>query len=207
MQTNHQAGYMENAQGHLVPVDAIKPIDLARDNLVREIVGKAKTLSDLIAAFKGATFGDFAAFVQLSAEQYQVKIGGKKGNITLLSYDGRYKVQRAIAESITFDERLQAAKALIDECITDWAQSSRPEIKVLVSDAFQVDKEGNINTGRVLGLRRLEIGDDRWRRAMQAIGEAFQVVGSKSYIRVYERDEVSGEYRAIPLDIAAVGGV
>ena len=196
-------GYMKNPAGHLVPIETIRPIDLARDELVKEIVGKARRLNGHIGEFKGAAFADIAAFVQLSAEEYQVKIGGQKGNVTLLSFDGRYKVQRAISETLAFDERLQAAKALIDECITDWAQTSRPEIKVLVSDAFQVDKEGNINTGRVLGLRRLAITDDRWLRAMQAIGEAIQVVGSKSYVRVYERIGDTGEYQQIPLDVAA----
>lgn len=205
--TSTHPGYLENASGHLVPIDKVRPIDLARDELVREIVEKAKALSANIGEFKVATFADIAAFVQLSAEQYGAKIGGNKGNVTLLSYDGRYKVQRAISETISFDERLQAAKALIDECITDWAASSRPEIKVLVGDAFQVDKNNNINTGRVLGLRRLDIQDERWLRSMQAIGEALQVVGSKSYVRVYERVGDTGEYRSIPLDIAATGGV
>lgn len=206
MSTTTPQGYLENASGHLVPIDKVRPIDLARDSLVREIVEKAKAVSANIAEFKVATFGDIAAFVQLSAEQYGAKIGGNKGNVTLLSYDGRYKVQRAISETISFDERLQAAKALIDECITDWAASSRPEIQALVGDAFQVDKEGNINTGRVLGLRRLDINDERWLRAMQAVGEALQVVGSKSYVRVYERVGDTGEYQPIPLDVAAAGG-
>ncbi|MDZ7902308.1 MAG: DUF3164 family protein [Rheinheimera sp.] len=39
---------------------------------------------------------------------------------------------------------------------------------------------------------------------MTAIGDAVQVVGSKAYIRVYERIGDSEMYRAIPLDIAAV---
>lgn len=198
-------GYRKNAIGHLVPVASIKPIDMARDSLVNEIVAKARAISGQIGDFKVTAFADIAAFVQLSAEQYQAKIGGTKGNVTLLSFDGRYKVQRAIAEHITFDERLQAAKALIDECITDWAQGSRPELQVLVNDAFQVDQTGKVNTARVLGLRRLEINDERWHRAMRAIGEAVQVIGSKSYIRVYERDDATGEYRAIPLDVAASG--
>ena len=196
-------GYLKNAIGHLVPVASIKPIDMARDSLVNEIVAKARAISGQIGNFKAAAFADIAAFVQLSAEQYNARIGGTKGNVTLLSFDGRYKVLRAIAEHITFDERLQAAKALIDECITDWAQGSRPELQVLVNDAFQVDQTGKVNTARVLGLRRLEINDERWHQAMRAIGEAVQVIGSKSYIRVYERDDTSGEYRAIPLDVAA----
>lgn len=107
-------------------------------------------------------------------------------------------------ERIAFDERIQAAKALIDECLVDWTESARPEIKVIVSEAFATDKEGQINTQRVLGLRRYGIDDERWLRAMTAIGEAVQVVGSRSYIRVYERVGDSDQYSPIALDIAGV---
>lgn len=201
-QTIPHPGYMKNAKGHLVAVDMIKAIDLERDKLVTEIVGKARVLNAQIREFKGSVFGDIAAFVQLSAEEYGVQIGGNKGNVALLSFDGRFKVLRAIAESIRFDERLQAAKALIDECITAWSAGSRPELQVLVNDAFKVDQQGNINTARVLVLRRLEIDDKRWQLAMKALSESVQVVDSKSYIRVYERD-AKGEYQPIALDVSA----
>ena len=196
-----QSGMMENHLGHFVPVEKIPAIDLMRDKLVGELVASAKSVSAAISQFRGQAFDDIAAFVSLSAEEYGVKIGGGKGNVTLCSFDGKYKVQRAVAEHIAFDERLQAAKALVNECIQDWSQGSSPEIRALVNDAFQVDKEGNINLSRVLMLRRLEISDERWSRAMKAISDAIQVVGSKSYIRIYERDE-NGEYIAIPLGVA-----
>lgn len=194
-------GYKQDAQGRLVPLEAIHPIDLARDALVQEIVAKAKAMSEGIASLKAQFFGDIAAFVSLSAEQYQVKLGGDKGNVSLVSFDGRYKVQRAIQETLVFDERLQAAKALIDACLQRWSQGAQPELKVLINDAFQVDKSGNINTGRVLGLRRINIEDDQWQLAMKAIGEALSVAGSKSYVRVYERAGVDGKYQSISLDM------
>jgi hypothetical protein len=37
-------GYMQDAAGRLVPVDSIKPIDLERDKLVREIAAHAIAL-------------------------------------------------------------------------------------------------------------------------------------------------------------------
>ena len=131
-------------------------------------------------------------------------IGGKKGNVTLLSFDGRYKIVHAVQDSIKFDERLQAARALIDECAAEWTQDARSEVRVLVNEAFRTDKVGEISTGRVLALRRLEISDSRWQRAMQAISDAVQVVGSKSYVRIYERIGDSDQYASIPLDIASV---
>mgnify|MGYP001085237269 FL=1 len=203
-QTTVPAGYMRNAQGHLVPLELVKPIDQERDRLVRELVALAKDLNARLVAGKSKMFGDVAAFVELSAEQYGVKRGGTKGNITLPTYDGAFKLQIATAENVTFDERLQAAKTLIDECINEWAKGSRPEIMVLVQQAFQTDKEGNLNVGRILGLRRLEIADPRWQEAMKAISESVQVIGTKQYVRLYERVGDSDRYVPIALDMVAV---
>ena len=197
-------GYMRNAQGHLVPLELVKPIDQERDRLVRELVALAQDLNARLVAGKSKMFGDVAAFVELSAEQYGVKRGGTKGNITLPTYDGAFKLQIATAENVTFDERLQAAKTLIDECINEWAKDSRPEIMVLVQQAFQTDKEGNLNVGRILGLRRLEIADARWQEAMKAISESVQVIGTKQYVRLYERVGDSDRYVPIALDMVAV---
>jgi hypothetical protein len=147
---------------------------------------------------------DIAAFVSLSAEKYGANIGGKKGNITLSSYDGKYRVSRRIADSITFDERLHVAKELIDKCILRWSEGSNPQIRALVQHAFQTDKVGNINTSRVLGLTRLNIDDQDWAHAMQAIRDAIQVVCSKAYVTVHERVGDSDNFHQISLDIAGL---
>ena len=197
-------GYMKDAKGALWPADKIKEIDILRDDLVRDIVAAAREQSQALAKFKGQVFGDIEAFIQLSGEKYGVNMGGRKGNVSLLSFDGRYKIQRAVAESLTFDERLQVAKELVDQCIHEWAEGSRSEIRALINDAFQVDKEGRVNTARILSLRRLAINDDKWQMAMTAIGESIQVAGSKTYFRVYERVGDSDQYQPISLDIAAL---
>lgn len=206
MNTQHTipAGYWQDAKGSLIPVDKVKPIDQARDALVKEMVAKSEALSAALSAFKQVAFAEIAAFVQLSAEQYDATVGGKKGNVTLYSFDGQYKIVRAINETISFDERLQAAKALIDECLKDWTASASSELKAIVNGAFDADKQGNISTTRVLALRRLDIKDPRWLKAMTAIGEAIQVVGSKAYVRVYKRIGDTDQYQQIPLDLAAV---
>lgn len=198
------AGYRRDAQGRLVHEEQIKPVDKLRDELVLALVERARTTHEALVQYKAAAFGEIEAFLDLSAQEYGAKIGGKKGNVSLLSFDGKYKIQRAVQESIAFDERLQAARALIDECLREWTEGARPELATLVNDAFRVDTKGEIRTARVLALRRLDITDARWLRAMDAIGDACQVIGSKSYIRVYERIGDSDQYRPISLDIAGV---
>lgn len=195
-------GYMKDSQGRMVPVDMVKPIDKARDEIVREIVGKSLGLAEQIREFKNGSIGDVRSFIDLSAEQYGVTIGGRKGNVTLNSFDGEYRILLAIADCISFDERLQAAKALIDECIKEWTEGARSEIKALIDDAFAVDKKGKINTGRVLGLRRLKISDPKWLRAMEALSDSVTVNTTKEYIRIYRRND-KGDYDLVNLDIAS----
>jgi hypothetical protein len=194
-------GYMEDAQGRLIPIEKIKPIDLERDALVREIVEAALKLRQHLAEFKLQRLGDIDAFIELSMERYGVKFGGVKGNVQLSTFDGKYKVRRDQAEHLTFDEGVQAAKALIDECINEWAEGSNANLKVIVNDAFKVNQEGKLDIRRILELRRYDIDDPRWNRAMDAIGESLQVVGSSTYLRIYERTD-TGRYEQIPLDLA-----
>jgi hypothetical protein len=196
--------YKRNPQGYLVPIEMIKPVDLLRDELVTKLVNNAKTLSGILAKYRGEAFSEIANFVDLSAKEYGAALGGVKGNVTLMSFDGRFKIVRQYQETITFDERLQAAKALVDSCITRWAKDSNAELRALVNDAFQVDKEGRINTQRVLSLRRLDIDDEEWKQAMKAIGDSVQVASSKTYLRFYERVGDSDKWDVISLDFANV---
>lgn len=198
------AGYWENAKGDLVPETKVSDIDKLRDQLVRDLCTQAEARSKDLAQFKLDSMGDVTAFVETSAEQYGVKVRGTKGNFTLMTFDGKLKVVRQMQDQITFGEQLQAAKSLIDQCVTRWAEGANDNIKVLVSDAFQVDKQGLINTGRVLGLRRLDIKDEDWQTAMKAISDSIQVASTKPYIRFYKRNENTGAYDAINLDLAAV---
>lgn len=196
-------GYWKDARGNLVPESKVQEIDKLRDQVVRDLCTKAEAQRLGLANFKVEAMEEVAALVLTSMEQYGVKSGGEKGNVTLTSFDGSYKIVRQNQDHIVFTEQLQAAKQLIDQCVTRWAVGSSDNIKVLINDAFQVDKEGKINTGRVLGLRRLKIEEEQWRQAMDAISDSIQVASSKAYIRFYKRN-ASGGYDPITLDLAAV---
>ncbi|MEH0020873.1 MAG: DUF3164 family protein [Desulfobacter sp.] len=196
--------YMRDAQGRLVPHTLVKEIDKTRDNLVRDMVVRARALQSQMTAFKQTAMSEIKAFVDLAAMEWDVKLGGQKGNITLHSYDGRYKAQVQVAENMVFDEQLQVAKAMIDQCLTKWTRESSTEIKALINDAFQVDREGRINTKRILSLRRLDIKDTLWQQAMDAITASLQVLGTKEYIRLYRRTSQAGRWEPISLDMATL---
>ncbi len=199
-----QKEYMENAKGHLVPKSSINPLDITRDELVQSIIAKVKALQSEMKVFKSMAFGEISSFIELSSEEYGKHVGGKKGNVTISSFNGKLTIQRSIAERLIFDERLNVAKQKIDRCVNRWANGSNNHIKALVEHAFKIDKEQKVNTNSILGLRNLQINDDdEWLEAMECISDSINVQDTKSYVRFYEIDE-HGQKQALSLDLAKI---
>lgn len=194
--------HMRDAKGGLLPVSLIKPKDKLIDEQVRKVLGYASELSEQISRFKVHAYADLAALDAMLDQEYGVKIGGKKGNKTYMSFDGCKKIELRINDLIDFGPELHAAKSLIDECLNDWSEGSRPEIRAIVTRAFNTDKEGQINRGEIFMLLKLDIEDERWLRAMKALRDAIRVVGSKEYIRFGIRDSFDGEWTTVSIDLA-----
>jgi hypothetical protein len=198
------AGYMRDGKGRLVPEKAVSDADKLIDQTVRKIIGFARVLEAQIARFKGHCFDDVAALQYLLDEQYGAKRGGEKGNVTLVSFDGLYKVAVQIADNLTFGPELQSAKLKVDECIGRWAAGAKDEIRALVNHAFAVDQQGKINRAALFQLRRLKIEDEDWKLAMQALTDSIRVIGSKEYIRFYYRTGIEKPWMPVLIDLAAV---
>lgn len=194
--------YMPDAKGKLVPVELVKPADRLQDDTVRKIIGYANELSAQITRFKQHTFDDLGAFEALLAQEYGATKGGAKGNKTFLTFDGLMKVTVQVSDLIDFGPELQIAKGLIDECLNEWSADSRPEIRAVVTRAFNTEKEGQINRADIFMLLRLDIEDERWQRAMSAIRDAMRVIGSKIYVRCYQRRAVDADWQAVTIDLA-----
>ncbi len=194
---------MRDARGRLVPAVLVKPEQLLEDGLVRGIHAKAEKLSQALREFREAAFRDVEALLGLLAGKYGVSLAGDRGNLTLDTFDGDLIVQVSIGDQIEFGPELQIAKQLIDACITKWSKGADVNLQALISDAFDVDKKGNINVGRVLALKRINIADPDWIKAMEAIGNATRVVRSKRYLRLYKKTGDKPKQQ-LPMDLASV---
>ncbi|MEC9243432.1 MAG: DUF3164 family protein, partial [Pseudomonadota bacterium] len=125
-----------------------------------------------------------------------------KGNRPYQTFDGLMKVSVQVSEFIDFGPQLQVAKKLLDECLIEWAANSRPEIRAIITRAFNTDKEGKVNRAEIFMLLHLEIEDPRWQEAMRAIRDAMRVTGSKEYVRFYRRASVTDRWEAVTIDLA-----
>lgn len=195
--------FKQDAKGNLIPLANIKEIDRLRDSVIDEAFKQVLPLKNLLAETKLSVMSDVNAFIDLSVEQYGVK-RSLKGNTTLTSFDGKRRIVIAMADVLHFDERIQAAKALIDECLNEWSKGARSELKLIVSAAFDVDKQGKINVRKVLALKGYDIDDPKWQRAMTALTDSLHTQMTREYIRFYERNDETQEYEQVSLDFAKV---
>lgn len=198
------AGFMQDSRGRLVPESQVREQDKLRDQIVTELAKDAQAIHERLSAFKRKALADIRDLIQIAADRYEVELGGKKGNVSLTSYNGQYKIQRVFADRITFTEELEAAKELFGRCLDRWTADASVNIRVLVDRAFRVGRNGQIKTAELLGLLQLEIDDAEWQTACQALQDSIKVEGSTVYVRVYQRIPDTDQYRQITLDLASV---
>ncbi len=198
------AGYRRDAKGNLIAEANISAVDRDADRVVARIHGYGQALSGTLARFRLHTLDDVYALAERIVERYGGKRrGGRKGNITLTTIDGRLKVVLAQAEFIDVGPEIVAAQELISECLDEWAVGARKNLRALVDQAFRARADGSLAASKLLALRRIRIDDPRWQRVRDAIGDALRPTGRAEYVRLYRRDTPDEAWQPIPLTIAA----
>lgn len=194
--------YLTDPKGALVPIETIRAADLLIDEVIGSMFVRAEALAEQIAAFKARSFGDIYAAQEMLEQDYDTKVGGPKGNIQLVSFDGTRKVELRVADNIDFGPELHAAKKLVDECLTEWAGESGPELRAIVNRAFQVDQTGKVRSAELFSILRLDIDDTRWKNAMRAVRDSIRVLGTKEYILFHRRQNARAGWEMVPLNVS-----
>ena len=197
------AGYVRNARGDFVPESRVREQDKLRDQVARDLSTAAIALNAAMKRFKEKALGDIADLVSIASERYGVQLGGKKGNVSVITFDGEFKVVRSFADRITFTEEMLAAKALVLECVQSWTDGANDHLVSVVQHYLSPGRNGQIRTADVLEMLRWEINDENWKQAMQAVKDSILICGTAVYVRVYQRDS-NDQYQQITLDLAAV---
>lgn len=196
--------YITNADGGLTPLELIKAEDFIEDQMVRKVIGFAKPLSSELARFKQHTRADIAEFDRLLEAKYGLVKKGRAGagNQKYRTIDGLMIVETRVNKLIEFGPQLQIAKGLIDECLNEWTEDGRAEVRGLVTRAFKVDNAGQISKSAMFELFKVESEDTRWLQAMAAINAAVRVIGSKEYLHFSFRESHDADWVSISLSIA-----
>lgn len=195
--------YMADGKGGLRALENIPPMKKLQDEQVRKVFGFAFALAAQIARFKGHVYEDLGALDALMMQEYGLTVGGPKGNRTYASFDGLMKIEVRIQDRIAYGPEMQIAKALFDEVLNSRAASADPLIRSIVTNAFDTDREGQINRANVFVLLATKDDDPRWVSGQEAIRDAMHVIGSKSYLRFQHRDAFDAPWQTLTIDLAS----
>lgn len=193
-------GNWQDAKGEFVPPKYIDRQIKARDRVVRRVYGRALRLQQQLIKTKADVVSLVDDYLTALAAQYSDEW---KGNAELVTFDGQLKLEVKVSEGLEFDERLQLAKQMIDDCLLRWSGGARDEIKALISRAFQIDTKGRINVRSILTLRQFKFADPVWQQAMTIIGDSLRVKLTRRYINIYVRNAQSGRYELLQLNWSA----
>ena len=178
---------MTDARGNQVPTRYVPAHDKKRDRLVRKFSKRAHKLNADLHKFKEDLLVESASFVEDLEAQHNIHRGGKKGNLTLTSFDSSLRILIAQHDTIAFNEQLQLAQELLNQWMRSKINGIDADLQTLIDDAFYASG-GSIRTSRILSLLRLNIKDAKWKQAMKLIKESITVASSKEYIRFLHKE-------------------
>lgn len=201
-------GKFEDQHGNSIKLENIKKHELDSHKLVCGAIQACASMSDQISELRAGLESQFEDHIQNLFEQYEKKVGGKKGNVSLFSFDRRFKIERSRQDRETTNEHIIVAKQLVDDCVRDWSKGANKNLQSFVAKYFRTDADGNYNVSDLKRLRKLELAhpDDNWDKAMDALDNSIMFDTTATYFRAFYRDE-NGNYVQIPLDIAKVNTV
>lgn len=194
---------MTDAAGNVVALKYVKPIDKARDRLVRMLTKESKRLNASLSNFKTACLAEIELFQKRAASEYGVELGGDKQGLMLRSFDGTLLIERRASETLAFDERLLAAQTIINEWLAERTSGVDHDLVELINKAFR-GRNNALRFGEIVRLTRLNIKGEKWAKAMDLIKESITVQSSRTHCRFYQRPDTKSGFKLIPLDIAAV---
>lgn len=186
-----------NADGAYVPLERIREVDLLRDTVVRTLCGQARALASAIDTFRTSAGAEIGAFADLSAGEHGVKLRGRKGGFSLMSYDGLLKIVVDNDTLIAVNEKVTVAREAVFTCVRRWTEGANANLAEIARRAFETDKQGHLSLARLLTLRSYRIDDPEWDAAMEALGQGLTAYGSKTYVRYYERESTEAKWSQI----------
>ena len=183
---DNQGNWLDS-KGRPVPEEYIRPEDKKRDKLVESILKRVSKLSAKLESEKSEIVDAIEKYLKELAKDNKVRENWK-GNILLYNFSQNLCIERRIDETISFDERLQMVKTTIDKWINNKLKDTDPTLSKVIAQAFSVDKQGRINTAMLLKLKRIDIQDAEWKKAMQLLDESIFVKSSKMALRFRSKD-------------------
>lgn len=177
------------------------------DEELAAAVPELRALSEQIKTVKDATFGNFAAVLDIKAEVVGFKEGGQFSH-TFTNTDSTQRLTLGVNTVDGWTDMAETGIAMVRRYLESLATDDKTQSLVTaVLRLLSKDRQGNLNASKVLQLQKMaeDSGDEQFIEAVKIIRESYQPTETRRYIRAQYRDESTGNaWRNIPLSITDV---
>ena len=191
--------------GNKISASRITPSEKAMEteaNRIYELAVKAeKRLKDL----KDNIEKTAEVLMDQFYKENNIDVNKRKGNFTIYSFNRAIKIEVSVQDKQTFDSNLiEGCKEKLMQFLDTSISSTEDFVKQIVLDAFETTK-GNMDVKKVMSLLKYKsrIKSNLYQEAMVLLERAIRVDSSKTYQRVYKKNE-AGEYVNVNLNFSAL---
>lgn len=193
-----------DSAGNEIPAKYVPAHEKRRDLVVEKVFKKAKDLEDKMKKVKEQINEELKNYVKLLTSENKVSENWK-GNMQLSDFSGTIQVDLDIKDVVEFDERLNIAKGLIDEYLSEKCDASgNEELKMIVQQAFNIDKKGLVNHYMLKRLCKLKIKHKTWIKAVELIKESEKVTNTREYVVFRHRATPRDKWNTINLNFSSI---
>lgn len=199
--------FWTDESGVQIPYNRTTKLERLKENKIYLLYQKSVKANEALLKLKEEIEVIVSEIVETARQTNEVKLNGK-GNFTFFNFDRSLKVEVSVNELIRFDDiTLASAKEVLIGLVRDNIQGD-DFILALVEDAFQTSR-GRLDTRKILGLKkhtqRIKTKEIRaeWEKAMTLIDQSISRPDSKTYYRVWAKDD-AGAYQNIELNFSAL---
>lgn len=196
---------LRDHNGFEIPVTSIPKIEMNKDKVAKKLADKFKEMSLKLQHLKDVAFDEADKIYEAQLRAYEIDgrdVDKLKGNFTFYSYDKVFKIEVNIGQRLEFDDKINLAKAEIDEYLKDITEGQNSDIITIVNHAFTTVR-GKLDHKKILQLFSYKIKNARWEKAMVILKDSITTNHSKRYIKVSERDS-NGEYQVINVQFSSL---
>lgn len=172
-----------------------------RDDCVTEIVQKALAINEILKAFKTESFNGIETVYKMLQEHSQRHANGK-GNVTLDTSDGKFRIVFKRSDNTRFDERASQAEAhILDFIANRWGNKDDADSKFI--KRMLERKNGKLDKNRVLDMISMKDNyqDEHWQKGIELLQESIVPDSTKFYAEYYYRSD-EAEWLPIVLNFA-----
>lgn len=200
-------GFVFNANGDLIRISNLTPLQREEDALCKDLFPMAQDLNEQMAEFKYQSMHLVDQVIERCVKKHNIiKLKKIKGTVTFFSIDGLIKVIRSIDDRIEINSNIEAARQLFDQYRDVIKRNSSGDAQQWIDTSFET-KNGKMSTGKLIEIMNKEIDHPIYRKGVEALRKSLFVAGTKAYLRFYYRDAADDEWKSLPLQFSSIEAV